>query len=205
MDYNQLVAILVSSINTTASVADRLVYSIRKSRKNRLDPLTMAKLESLSDDDMECIDAYLFRYGSLVSNIQGGIFKSIFAVEQESIDISNRDKTNLMERFGALSSAEEFSSLAIIRNKLMHDYPEEMQKHLDRINFIMTEASRLVEIFLGIVKYAEKFGISPSFDGLHHLSSFINDLTLICVFCHKTPCECGGNGGQTKPGKLRMG
>ncbi len=165
MDASHLVAKLASSIQATAAVADRLVYSHDKARKRGLDPLTMDALTHLSDEDMELIDAYLFRYGSLVSNIQGGIFKAVFDVEQEPSDISNRDKTNMMERLGALSSAEEFSSLAIIRNKLMRDYSEEMQKHMDRINYIMAETPRLVEIFLGIVQYAQKFGIHPSLDG----------------------------------------
>lgn len=97
----------------------------------------MSRLEHLSDTDMEVMDAYLFRYGSLVSNIQDSIFKSIGELEQEPVSaMSDRDKANLMERLGALPSAQVFASLAIIRNKLMHEYPEEAQKHLDRINFI---------------------------------------------------------------------
>lgn len=81
-------------------------------------------------------------------------------MEEEPVStMSNRDKTNLMERIGALPSADKFSNLAILRNKLMHDYQEEMQKHLERINFITDEVPGLLEIFLGIVNYAEKFGI----------------------------------------------
>ena len=76
--------------------------------------------------------------------------------------MSNRDKTNLMERIGALPSAEHFSILAVLRNKLMHNYSEEAQKHLERINFITSESPKLLEIFLSIVKYAEKFRISIS-------------------------------------------
>ncbi len=176
MDNDQATAILRSKIEVTASIADRLAYSINKAQQLELDPITMDKLKTISDDEMETVDAFLFRYGSLVSNIQDAIFKSIGDVEQEPIkEMSNRDKTNLMERIGVLPSAEEFSSLAIIRNKLMHDYPEEMQKHLDRINTIIKDAPRLVEIFIGIAKYAEKFSIKMSFDGLKHLRGFIRD------------------------------
>jgi len=60
-------AILKSKLEVTAHVADRLVYSIRKAQNLGLVPLTLNKLESLSDDEMETMDAYLFRYGSLVS------------------------------------------------------------------------------------------------------------------------------------------
>ncbi len=171
MDNQDLIAILSSKIEVTAHVADRLAYSMEKARRLQLDPLSIEKLAALSDDEMEVMDAYLFRYGSLVSNIQDAIFKSIGEVELEQVTtMSNRDKTNLMERLGVLPSAEEFSSLAILRNKLMHDYPEEMQKHLDRINFITSECPRLIEVFLGITKYAKKFNIHVPMDGLTHLS-----------------------------------
>lgn len=173
MDASSLITALKSQLEVTASIADRLAYSIGRARNLGLVPLGIEKLTLLSDNEMEVMDAFIFRYGSLVSNIQGAIFKSIGEAEQEPVlTMSNRDKTNLMERLGALPSADEFSSLAVIRNKLMHDYPEEMQKHLDRMNFITAEAPRLVELFLGIGKYAEKFGIHLSMANLGHLSRF---------------------------------
>jgi hypothetical protein len=175
----------------TASIADRLVYSIGRARNLGLAPLSMEKLALLNDGEMEVMDAYIFRYGSLVSNIQGAIFKSIGEVEQEPVlTMSNRDKTNLMERLGALPSADEFSSLVVVRNKLMHDYPEEMQKHLDRMNFISSEASRLVEVFLGIEIYAKKFGIDVSMNHLDHLANFSGSKA-VCQTCGVDPCICG--------------
>ena len=175
MDLDDSIAALKSRLEVTVNIADRLAYSIGRARALGLAPLTVEKLASLSDNDMEVLDAYIFRYGSLVSNIQDSIFKSIAEVEQEPVStMSNRDKTNLMERLGALPSAERFSSLAVIRNKLMHDYPEEMQKHLERLNFITDEAPRLVEIFIGIKNYAEKFGIRLRMESFNHLSRFSN-------------------------------
>lgn len=136
-DESQADSTLESKITATANIADRLSYSIQRAIDLGLAPLSMSRLEHLSDTDMEVMDAYLFRYGSLVSNIQDSIFKSIGELEQEPVSaMSDRDKANLMERLGALPSAQVFASLAIIRNKLMHEYPEEAQKHLDRINFI---------------------------------------------------------------------
>lgn len=173
MDNDHSIAVLKSKIEVTTGIADQLAYSIGRAKNLKLDPLVLDKLALLSDDEMEVIDAYLFRYGSLVSNIQDAIFKSIGEVEQEPVStMSNRDKSNLMERLGALPSADEFSSIAVIRNKLMHDYPEEMQKHLDRINFITSEAPRLIDVFLGIVKYAKKFDIQISIENFSHLAKF---------------------------------
>lgn len=170
MDAKDAVAALKSKLEVTAGIADRLAYSIKRAQGLGLAPLDIEKLAELSDSEMEVLDAYIFRYGSLISNIQDSIFKSIGEIEQEPVSaMSNRDKANLMERIGALPSADEFSSLAVLRNKLMHDYPEEMQKHLERLNFITGEAPRLVNIFIGIVRYAGKFGIQPNLAGFGHL------------------------------------
>ena len=191
MENNNSIAILEAKIYATASAADRLVYSMGRVKNLGLAPLTMEKLSVLTDAEMEVMDAFIYRYGSLVANIQDAIFKSIGEVEQEPVTtMSNRDKINLMERLGALPSAQEFSSIAYIRNKLMHDYPEEAQKQLDRMNFIATESPRLVEIFLGITKYAEKFSIHFAQDDFDHLSHFASN-TIVCKSCHANPCICG--------------
>jgi hypothetical protein len=177
MEADSAISILKSKIIVTCGVADRLAYSIGRAHALGLAPLSMEKLGVLTDDEMEVLDAFIYRYGSLVSNIQDAIFKSIGEVEQESVTtMSNRDKTNLMERLGALPSAEEFSVIAFIRNKLMHNYPEEAQKQLDRMNFITHEASRLIELFIGIAKYAEKFEIYFSMDDFVHLDRFASDV-----------------------------
>ncbi|MFI4939461.1 MAG: hypothetical protein ACHP7O_03830 [Burkholderiales bacterium] len=178
MDDRTAIAALKSKIEVTTGVADRLAFSISKANRLKLTPLSMDKLRHLSDDEMEVLDAYLFRYGSLVSNIQDAIFKSIGEVEGEAVStMSNRDRTNLMERIGAVPSAGEFSSLAVVRNKLMHDYPEEAQKYLDRINFIATGAPTLVDVFVGIVKYSEKFGIHISMENFANIKGFNSGIT----------------------------
>jgi len=170
MGNTDLQKILKSKLGATASIANRLTYSIGRALDLKLAPLDMEKLAHLSDADLEVMDAYLFRYGSLVSNIQDSLFKTIGELEQEAVStMSNRDKTNLMERLGALPSSQDFATLAVIRNKLMHEYPEEARKHLDRINFITREAPNLVAIFLGILRYARKFQLEIQMNDYKHL------------------------------------
>lgn len=149
--------ILASKLMATASVADRLSYSIFRIKQTQTVPLTIEKLESLSESDMEVVDALLYRYGSLVSKIQDSLFKSIADAEGENLNgLSNRDKTNLMEKIGVLPSGVEFSGLAVVRNKLMHDYPEDAQKQLEHINEVFLQAENLVRTFVAILKYSEK-------------------------------------------------
>ncbi|MBI4996182.1 MAG: hypothetical protein HZA64_12750 [Rhodocyclales bacterium] len=167
------IATLKAKLEVTAGVADRLAYSVKHVRSLGLAPLTLTGLAALGDGEMEVLDAFIYRYGSLVSNIQDSIFKSIGEAEQEPVNaMSNRDKANLMEKLGALPSATAFATLAVIRNRLMHDYPEEAQKQIDRMNFIIDEAPRLLAVFLGIAGFVRKFGVAFSPAEFVHLTDF---------------------------------
>ena len=165
--------VLASKLDASLHVANRLAYSISRALELGIAPLSMERLDQFGDLEMEVMDAYLYRYGSLVSNIQDSIFKSIGEIENEPVTtMSNRDKANLMERIGALPSAQAFSTFVVIRNKLMHDYPEEAQKQLDRLNFITSEAPNLVRVFTGILSYCEKFGIQHDVRKYAHLETY---------------------------------
>lgn len=175
MDEDNLISILKSKLSSSLSISDRLSYSIHKADKQKMHSLTVEQIKNLNDDDLELLDAYLFRYGSLVSSIQDGLFKTIAEIEMEPFNkLSNRDKTNLMERLGALPSAQAFSSLAIIRNKLMHEYPDDIDKHAERINSIIDKSSDLIYVLIDIIKYSEKFDIHMDLQEYHHLSAEIS-------------------------------
>jgi hypothetical protein len=114
------------------------------------------------------IDALLFRYSQCVAVIQDQIFRGIGLLEEEDLsDLSQRDKTNLMEKLGVIVSAIGFREAAVLRNKFAHHYTEESQQQLDKLNKVIVEAENVVKIFDHIVGYvaekqlilnAERFG-----------------------------------------------
>ncbi|KDE41176.1 hypothetical protein ADINL_0249 [Nitrincola lacisaponensis] len=86
--------------------------------------------------------------------IQDQLFRGIAYVEQEDIsDKSNRDKALLMEKLGAIQSAEAFGSAAMLRNKFAHHYPEETAARLERLNLVIEESEYLIETFHQIKDY----------------------------------------------------
>jgi uncharacterized protein YutE (UPF0331/DUF86 family) len=86
--------------------------------------------------------------------IQDQIFKGIAFLEQEDIsDKSNRDKALLMEKLGAIRSAEEFGTAALLRNKFAHHYPEVSRARLERLNLLPIEAALVIETFDAIEKF----------------------------------------------------
>jgi hypothetical protein len=151
-------AILASSFEACRQRIEKLRYSMQKTAA--LFPLTPALLVSLDDAQEESVDALILRYSQCVSMMQDQLFRGIAYLEQEDIsDQSNRDKTLLMEKLGAIKSAENFGTAAMLRNKFAHHYPEEITDRMERLNLVMDEANFVVACFGDISAYLERKGL----------------------------------------------
>ena len=116
--------------------------------------MALESLELITDSQEESIDALILRYSQCVTMIQDQICKGIAFLEQEDIsDKSNRDKALLMEKLGAIRSAEEFGTAALLRNKFAHHYPEVSRARLERLNLLPIEAALVIETFDAIEKF----------------------------------------------------
>ena len=95
--------LFAESLAATRSVASRLAWSC--SRVAPLFPVRPAAIPNFQAEDEERLDAYLHRFNTLFVMIQDHLFKGIATLEQEDIQgKSNKDKSNLMENFGAIES-----------------------------------------------------------------------------------------------------
>ena len=136
-----------------------LTYSLNKNRD--LFPLTIETISRLTDEQEESIDALILRYSQSVSMIQDQIFRGIAYVEQEDLsDKSNRDKVLLMEKLGAIRSADDFGTAALLRNKFSHHYPEDVEQRLERLNLVVQEAEFVIKSFRDIVEYLGRKGFT---------------------------------------------
>lgn len=131
---------------------EKLKYSLEKNQS--CFPLDISSLLLITNEQEESIDALILRYSQCVTMIQEQIFKGIAYLEQEDIsDKSNRDKALLMEKLGAIRSAEDFGTAALLRNEFAHHYPEVTQSRIDRLNLLPVEASFVLDAFGEIEKY----------------------------------------------------
>ena len=151
-------SMLESSLLACAQRIAKLQQSVDKNQHHF--PLTPAKAESLTDPEEESIDALILRYSQCVSMIQDQIFRGIAYLEQEDIgDKSNRDKARLMEKLGAIQSAEAFGTAAMLRNKFSHHYPDESAQRLDRINLVLAESRFVISLFQTVTAYLKRKGL----------------------------------------------
>jgi hypothetical protein len=133
----------------------KLQYSLDKVAA--LFPLSHSSASLLNDEQEESIDALILRYSQSVAMIQDHIFRGIALVEQEDIsDKSNRDKALLMEKLGAINSAELFGTATLLRNKFAHHYPEETADRLERLNLVIDESDYVISTFNQIKEYLHK-------------------------------------------------
>lgn len=151
-------AMLASSLTACRQRIEKLRYSMQKNAA--LFPLTPTRLASLTESQEESVDALILRYSQCVSMIQDQLFRGIAYLEQEDIsDKSNRDKTLLMEKLGAIKSAEDFGTAAMLRNKFSHHYPEETIDRMERLNLVMNEANFVMTCFDDISAYLDRKGL----------------------------------------------
>jgi len=135
-----------------------LIFSMEKMAY--LFPLSLDRLGDITEEQKESIDAYIFRYTQCVSMMQDHIFKGIAIAEQEDLsDKSNRDKSLLMEKLGAIESADSFGSATVLRNKFAHVYPEESKEQLEKLNLLPVKSEFVVDAFNHLVFYAVKKGL----------------------------------------------
>ena len=90
----------------------------------------------------------------IVAMIQDQIFRGIAYLEQEDLSTkSNRDKVLLMEKLGAIRSADEFGTAAVLRNKFAHHYPEAIKDRIARLNLVIEEADFVIGVFEDVLVF----------------------------------------------------
>lgn len=152
-------ALLKASLLACGQRVAKLRQSVLKTQT--LFPLTVARAQTLTDDEEESIDAMILRYSQCVSMIQDQVFRGIAHLEQEDIgDKSNRDKALLMEKLGAIASATEFGTAALLRNKFAHHYPDQSQARVDRLNLVIAESEFVLAAFASIEAYLSRKGFA---------------------------------------------
>ena len=155
---NSELLMLKKNFSACSERLGRLIFSMEK--MVYLFPLSLERLNDITEEQKESIDAYIFRYTQCVSMMQDHIFKGIAIAEQEDLsDKSNRDKSLLMEKLGAIESADSFGSATVLRNRFVHVYPEEGKEQLEKLNLLPVKSEFVVDAFNHLVFYAVKKGL----------------------------------------------
>jgi len=117
-------------------------------------PLNSIKYQNLSDEEVEHIDQFLFRFAKLQDSMGRKLFKNILLYlgedvsEEPFIDILNR-----LEKINLLSSANFWRELRNDRNELAHNYEDNPEEMSESINRLYEKKDKLIEIYYNIKKF----------------------------------------------------
>lgn len=135
-------------------VAQRLAWS--RGRINQSMPLDAAAVDALTDEDEERFDALLYRFNSLTAMIQDHVTRALLKVEEEDVrERSKRDQRLLMEKLGALGAQLNFGTLAELRNRIAHHYPDDNKKQAEILSSVFERSSDLIQAFNDVLIYCD--------------------------------------------------
>ena len=126
----------------------------------------MGKLEDVDLEDFETIktiDTFIFRFMKLQDYMGNKLFKA-FLIETGDYrdDMSFMDILDKLEKLRIIDSAENWVKLRKLRNKLTHEYPDEVEEILKDIEEAPKWVAYFREVLQNIVEHLRKRGILES-------------------------------------------
>jgi len=119
-------------------------------------PLSAQRYEKLSDDEIEAIDQYLFRFSKLQDTLGMRLFKMIVSEYVDTInELTFLDILNHLEKIGILEDVNVWKRLRDIRNDISHQYDDEPQEMAQALNNIFAYKDELLKIFERIARKVE--------------------------------------------------
>ena len=115
-------------------------------------PLDAKKYQQLSDDEIEHIDQFLFRFAKLQDAIGEKLFVLILEFLQEE-NVRARpfiDTLNRLEQMSLLDDKNVWLELRKIRNNIAHQYEDEPQQAGEALNAIYAAKPILEKIYMSI-------------------------------------------------------
>lgn len=131
----------------------RIHYALEKLQKFMpLDDANQYKL--LSDEEVEALDQFLFRFSKLQDAIGQRLFSDILASKEEPVkSLSFLDKLNRLEQLGVILDKSQWLKIRDIRNKVSHEYEDDPVAMCNALNHIYASYPTLKAIFLHIKQF----------------------------------------------------
>ncbi len=115
-------------------------------------PMDGKKYESLTDDEVEHIDQFLFRFAKLQDTLGEKLFKRLLdhLLEPDIRKMSFIDILNRLEQLEVISNKDEWIEVRKIRNDITHQYEDESKEMAESLNAIYQKQKLLLEVFRNI-------------------------------------------------------
>ncbi|KFJ42681.1 nucleotidyltransferase domain-containing protein [Francisella philomiragia] len=137
-------------INECEKHLQRLNYA-KKELKSKF-PLSLEAYQNLSQEDIQAIDQFIYRFSKLQDTIGEKLIKIAFAKYEENVDkYSFIDILNRLEKAEILI-AQDWKDLRNIRNELSHNYEDDPVQSTAILNLAYEKEQVLEDIYSSIKK-----------------------------------------------------
>ncbi len=117
-------------------------------------PLNADKYINLTENEIEHIDQYLYRFAKLQDAIGHRLFKNALLVLGEEIENKSFiDVFNRLEQLNITEDYDKWLELRIVRNELSHDYEDDPKLNSTVINKIFELKDPLISYFVDVKNY----------------------------------------------------
>jgi predicted nucleotidyltransferase len=135
-------------INECEKHLKRLKYA--QNELKNLFPLTEESYQNLSEENIQAIDQFIYRFSKLQDTIGQKLIKIVFSLYEDNIEkFTFIDMLNRLEKAGVLS-AVDWQVLRDIRNELAHDYDDEPMQSASVLNKVYEKQKVLETIYKNI-------------------------------------------------------
>jgi len=135
-------------INECEKHLKRLRYA--KDELKAIFPLTQKKYENLSDEEIQAIDQFIYRFSKLQDTVGEKLIKMVFSLYEENIEkFTFIDILNRLEKSDILTAAS-WKELRDIRNELSHNYEDESLESTMVLNRVFEKEELLETIYRNI-------------------------------------------------------
>lgn len=114
-------------------------------------PLTSVGYSALTEDEIEHIDQFLFRFAKLQDAIGQRLFKSILLFLQEDVEgVPFVDILSKLEKLHLIESSAQWQMLREVRNEIAHQYDDAPELAAQALNAIFDSKTLLESVYLGL-------------------------------------------------------
>ncbi|MCD6430887.1 MAG: hypothetical protein J7L57_06690 [Deltaproteobacteria bacterium] len=143
---------IVSAISECESHLSRLTRS--KQLLDQFMPLTTDSLKDASDERIEHLDQFIYRFTKLQDSMGTRLLPSLHSFfENSSQPMPFLDKLNRLEQLGILTSVENWQFFRNLRNNLAHDYLESVDQTVLTLNILYDKWPHLQELYIQARNY----------------------------------------------------
>jgi len=121
-------------------------------------PLSTESFGQLSQDDIQVIDQFLYRFIKLQDELGNKTFRLLLLCLQE--DVENKPFLEILsrlEQLGIIENEDIWISLREIRNEITHEYPEMVMQNILGLNNLYAHVQDILTIYQKLLDMAQQY------------------------------------------------